>query len=158
MAFVMMVGDGSHKALKSACLPIADMQTISISSVMKPTRSMIAVFVLVVLGACGSSRVTLPPCWHAADLQQGERFIGTVYVYAAPDIRPMIFPVACDGGVTAYLPDGMRLPAYAEGGPPNADGEGLFYKARVAGQVEGIAFERPSVRLARVISPKLVAR
>lgn len=123
---------------------------------MSLARLLVAVFVLVGLGACGSSRVTLPPCWRATDLQQGERFIGTALVFAAPDVRPMIFPVACDGGVIAYLPDGMRLPAYAEGGPLNADGEGLFYEARVAGRVEGIAFGRPSVRLERVISPKQV--
>lgn len=68
----------------------------------------------------------------------------------------MIFPVACDGGVTADLPDGVRLPTYKEGKHPDADGEGLFYKAWVAGQVEGIAFGRPSVRLERMISPKQV--
>ncbi|WP_347094026.1 hypothetical protein [Sphingomonas parapaucimobilis] len=108
------------------------------------------------LGACGSSKVTLPACWHAADLQQGERFIGTVLIFAAPDIRPMVFPVACDGGVTANLPDGVRLPAYKEGEHSDADGEGVFYEARVAGQVAGIAFGRPRVRLSRVISPKQV--
>lgn len=68
----------------------------------------------------------------------------------------MMFPVACDGGVPADLPEGVRLPAQIEGRDPEADGESLFYEARVYGKVVGFAFGRPSVRLERVIDPKQV--
>ncbi|MBB5716252.1 hypothetical protein FHS94_003112 [Sphingomonas aerophila] len=136
--------------------PNCDIQLLWISSAMRRPRPLLAVAMLVGLGACGPNRVTLPPCWRAADLQQGKRFHGTILTFAAPDIHPMMFPVACDGGVTADLPDGLRLPVSKVGGDPEADGASLFYEARVDGQVAGIAFGRPSVRLERVISPKQV--
>lgn len=98
----------------------------------------------------------LPPCWRADDLQQGKRFHGTILIFAAPDIRPMMFPVACDGGVTADLPDGLRLSVPKRGKDPDGDIESLFYEAYVDGQVAGVAFGRPSVRLERVIRPKQV--
>jgi hypothetical protein len=149
-------GSYREEKLPDGSRPFADMQLLWIGLAMRLARSMVVALLLVGLGACGSSKVMLPACWYAADLQQGERFIGTVLIFAAPDIRPMVFPVACDGGVTANLPDGVRLPVHKEGEHPDADGEGVFYEARVAGQVEGVAFGRPSVRLSRVISPKQV--
>ena len=116
---------------------------------------MVAALVLVGLGACGSSKVMLPACWYAADLQQGERFVGTVLIFAAPDIGPMVFPVACDGGIIAALPEGVRLSTHKKGGY-SEDDVGMFYEAHVVGQVEGLKFGRPSVRLERVTSPKQV--
>jgi hypothetical protein len=65
----------------------------------------------------------------------------------------MIFPIACDGGVTADLPDSVVLPSHK-----NADfrvsPERLFYQARVEGEVTGTAFGRPSVRLEHVSDPR----
>lgn len=65
----------------------------------------------------------------------------------------MIFPVACDGGVTADLPDGVVLPGY-RGADFSVPPERLFYKAQVDGEVTGTAFGRPSVRLDHVSEPR----
>jgi hypothetical protein len=122
---------------------------LTYSPAMDFNRPLRAVLTFTALAACGSTPTTLSPCWRAADFQQGERFRGTVLILAGYDQRPMIFPVACDGGVTADLPDGTVLPGYRGGdlsGPP----EHLFYEAHVNGVVEGFAFGRPSVRLEHV--------
>lgn len=116
---------------------------------MRLGRPLQAILGLTELAACGSTRTTLSPCWRAADLRQGERFRGTVLIFAGYDQRPMIFPVTCDGGVTADLPDGVVLPGY-KGADLNVSPERLFYKARVDGEVTGTSFGRPSVRLEHV--------
>lgn len=86
-------------------------------------------------------------------MQPGERFHGTVFILAGYDQRSMMVPVACDGGVTADLPDGAVLPGY-RGADFSVPPEDLFYEARVDGEVTGTAFGRPSVRLDHVISPR----
>lgn len=119
---------------------------------MRRGRQMHAVLAIAALASCGSPRTTVPSCWRASDFQQGERFRGTVLILAGVDQRIMIFPVACDGGVTADLPNGVVLPGY-EGADLNVPPERLFYEARVEGEVAGVAFGRPSVRLSRMSDP-----
>lgn len=120
---------------------------------MRIGRLLQVVFALTALAACGSARTTLSPCWRAVDLQQGERFRGTVLISAGYDQRPMIFPIACDGGVTADLPDSVVLPGH-KGADFRVSPERLFYQARVEGEVTGTAFGRPSVRLEHVSDPR----
>ncbi len=120
---------------------------------MRLTCLLQAVLTLAALAACGSTPTTLSPCWRAADLQQRERFRGAVLIFAGYDQRPMIFPVACDGGVTVDLPDGVVLPGYG-GADLSVPPERLFYEAQVDGEVEGTAFGRPSVRLDHVGEPR----
>jgi len=116
---------------------------------MRPGRPLQAILVLTALAACGSTRTTLSSCWRAGDLRQGERFRGTVLIFAGYGQRPMIFPVACNGGVTADLPDGVVFPDN-KGADLSVPPERLFYEARVDGQVTGTSFGRPSVRLEHV--------
>lgn len=123
---------------------------------MRHARPPQAVLTLAALAACGATTTTLPPCWRAPDLQQGERFRGTVLILAGYDQRSMIFPVACDGGVTADLPDGVVLPGY-RGADFSVPPERLFYEAQVDGEVTGTAFGRPSVRLDHVSEPRQMA-
>lgn len=126
---------------------------LTYSSAMRLTCLLQAVLTLAALAACGSTPTTLSPCWRAADLQQRERFRGAVLIFAGYDQRPMIFPVACDGGVTVDLPDGVVLPGYG-GADLSVPPERLFYEAQVDGEVEGTAFGRPSVRLDHVGEPR----
>ena len=120
---------------------------------MRIGRLLQVVFALPALAACGSARTTLSPCWRAVDLQQGKRFHGTVLISAGYDQRPMIFPIACDGGVTADLSDSVVLPDH-KGADFRVSPERLFYQARVEGEVTGTAFGRPSVRLEHVSDPR----
>ena len=122
---------------------------------MRLARPLLAVLAFAAAAACGLYQKTLSPCWRAADLQKGERFSGTVLIFAGYDKRSMMFPVECDGGVTADLPDGVVLPGY-EGADFNVPPERLFYEARVDGEVAGTAFGRPSVRLEHVSDPRPV--
>ncbi|KTT99879.1 hypothetical protein NS355_05730 [Sphingomonas yabuuchiae] len=78
-----------------------------------------------------------------------------VLIFAGYEQRPMMFPVACDGGVTADLPDGMVLPGY-RGADSNVPPEHLFYEAHVDGVVSGFAFGRPSVGLKHVTKARQV--
>jgi hypothetical protein len=126
---------------------------LTYSSAMRIGRLLQVVFALTALAACGSARTTLSPCWRAVDLQQGERFRGMVLISAGYDQRPMIFPIACDGGVTADLPDSVVLPSH-KGADSRVSPERLFYQARVEGEVTGTAFGRPSVRLEHVSDPR----
>lgn len=123
------------------------------SPLMRFIRPLQAVSALAALAACRSTPTTLSPCWRAADLQHGERFRGTVLIFAGYHQRPMIFPAACDGGVTAELPEDVVLPGY-RGADFSVPTERLFYEAHVDGEVSGTAFGRPKVRLEHVSDPR----
>lgn len=120
---------------------------------MRFIRPLQAVSALAALAACRSTPTTLSPCWRAADLQHGERFRGTVLIFAGYHQQPMIFPAACDGGVTAELPEDVVLPGY-RGADFSVPTERLFYEAHVDGEVSGTAFGRPKVRLEHVSDPR----
>jgi hypothetical protein len=132
---------------------IADVNTGRILALMFLYRSLRPLIVFALLSACASTSREVPPCWRAADFKQGEGFHGSVFILAGYDTRSMIFPVGCDGGVTADLPEGVALPGY-RGADSSAPSERLFYEAWVEGKVEGTAFGRPSVRLTRVVEPQ----
>jgi hypothetical protein len=91
--------------------------------------------------------------WRAADFKQGEDLHGSVFILAGYDTRSLIFPVDCDGGVTADLPEGVALPGY-RGADSSVPPERLFYEAWVEGKVERTAFGRPSVRLTHIVEPQ----
>ncbi|RYE99865.1 MAG: hypothetical protein EOO77_34910 [Oxalobacteraceae bacterium] len=133
--------------------PIAAIRARRIVAQMFLYRSIHALIAFALLSACASTGRAVPPCWRAADLKQGEGFHGSVFIFAGYDKRPMIFPVGCDGGVTADLPEGVALPGY-RGADFSVSPERLFYEAWVEGKVEGTAFGRPSVRLTRVVDPQ----
>ena len=122
---------------------------------MRFAQPLLASLAFAALPACGSYRTTLSPCWRAAELHKGERFSGTVLIFAGYEQRPMMFSVACDGGVTADLPDGMVLPGY-KGADSSVPPERLFYEARVDGEVAETASGRPSVRLKHVTKARQV--
>lgn len=101
---------------------------------------------MAILGSCGSPNLRLPSCWRSTDLRQGSFFKGAVILVGGYNTRPMMFPISCDGGVTADLPAGVLPPHSKE-----PFGEALFYQADVEGVVKGTAFGRPSVELHSVV-------
>jgi hypothetical protein len=109
----------------------------------------LAVIAAAMVGACGSTEPRLPSCWRASELKQGSTFRGTVLISGGDDTRPSMFPMACDGGVVADLPEGFILPAPK--GPPFSDPpERRFFQVEVVGKVAGVAFGRPIVQLEQV--------
>ena len=144
-----MRSGGNVRRVPCPLAPNCGHSGLTYSPAMHFIRPLRPVVTLAALAACGSTPTTLSPCWRAADFQQGERFRGTVLIFAGYDQRPMIHPTACDGGVTADLPDGTVLPDY-RGADSSVPPEQLFYEAYVDGVVAGFASGRPSVRLEHV--------
>jgi hypothetical protein len=110
------------------------------------TRVWLTLIVAAALGSCGAATLHLPSCWRAIDLNQGSAFRGTVLIFASYHTRPMMFPISCDGGVTADLPEGFTLPT-VKGEPFSEAPEQRFFQADVVGIVKGVDFDRPSVQL-----------
>ncbi|MFT3977950.1 MAG: hypothetical protein QM688_12685 [Sphingomonas bacterium] len=113
----------------------------------------LALVAAAMLGSCGSTPLRLPSCWRASDLKQGLTFRGTVLIFAGYDARPSMFPISCDGGVVADLPEDFTLSA-AEGKPFGEPPERHFFQADVSGKVVGVALGRPSVQLGRIAHVK----
>lgn len=109
----------------------------------------LAIIAAAMVGACGSTEMRLPSCWQASDLDQGSTFRGTVLILGGDDTRPSMFPMTCDGGVVADLPEGFTLPA-PEKPPLSEPPERRFFQMDVVGKVVGVAFGRPSVQLEQV--------
>lgn len=109
----------------------------------------LAVIVAAMVGACGSTEMRLPSCWKASDLDHGSTFRGTVLILGGDDTRPSMFPMSCDGGVIAVLPEGFTLPALQKA-PFLEPLERSFFQVDVVGKVVGVAFGRPSVQLEQV--------
>lgn len=139
-----------------SCILIADFRsTVQIIGMTITLRSFVsyrpglAVILATIVVGCGSTELHLPSCWRASDLKQGLTFRGTVLIFGGDETRPSMFPLTCDGGVVADLPEGITLPA--SNGPPFIQPlERRFFQADVFGKVVGFAFGRPSVQLKRV--------
>jgi len=100
--------------------------------------------------SCGPAKTQLPQCWQAGHLKPGMHIIGTVLLLGAYNQRPKMFPVGCDGGIIADLPDSVT-PPLPRGTAFSHPIEELFWKADVAGVV---VIDRitgsPSVQLNRI--------
>jgi hypothetical protein len=105
-----------------------------------------AMLVAALLSACSARAVELPPCWQPAQLQQGSRFYGEAVLMGASDIRPLMSPFRCEGtSVIANLPTGSLGSRRGMN-----ETEPVFYRARVEGFVDGVAYGRPMVTLTTV--------
>lgn len=101
------------------------------------------------LESCAPPALRLPSCWQASDLKRGATFRGAVLIFGYYDTRPMMFPISCDGGVIADMPEDFKLPAPRE--PQFSEPlENRFFEAEVTGKVIAVEFGRPSVQLQSV--------
>jgi hypothetical protein len=115
-----------------------------------------ALMVAVVVPSCGPAKIRLPECWQAGHLKLGSEISGAVLILGSYDQKPMMFPIGCDEGIIADLPDGVTLPL--PGGPRFSHPiDDLFWKADVAGAVVTDRITgKPFIRLSSIANPHRV--